>query len=1090
MKKGLIAVLVLLAALIAGALVAPGFVDWNRYKDRIAARLESEFGREVAIAGDLSLALLPAPALSAEGLSLAGPEGADEETVTIKSLRLRLAPSALLRGQLQVASLELVEPVLVVARPPATATAVRPPTGNAAAGEGVAVAFDSVVVEDGAIVYRRPDGEPERVTDIDLQLNGRLAGPLEFQGEASWRGQRFAVSGETGRFDRGSTTPLALTVALPVAEARAHFDGRWSRAPEATPLAGRLELTGTDLAAVAGALGVEVPAPLAREYRIRGQLRGEGRRIALDDVDLLVGQTEGSGALSVALGKVPRFDVALSFRSIDLDAGLAVAAAASPEAEGEAPQAAEAFALPTGFEATLDVAADAVVWRGAVLRQGVVQASLRDGVLTVDRVGAFGPGGSDLTAYGSLRPAEGVASFQVGFETAADNLRAVLDWLGVPVPDLPPDRLRKFAARGAANGTLAGFQVPEVEVWLDTTHLRGAANVQRGQRLAVGANVTLDNLNIDAYRPAPDVTAGAGDAAGGDGAADWGILGAVDANIRAQAERLTLAGHALRDVMVDGTVIQGDVTLREARVADVDGAGAVTLAGGVRGLAAGAPVFDDFTYSLRTDEPVRALRLLGLQPPPALAEMAPATFAGTLDGPLDELRLGSDNRLGPGSLAVSGQVRGLPGEPAFALDVEAAHPQAASVLRLFAPDYRPAGELGALSLAARIEGEAAAFSVANLALAVGEARLAGEGTVALDGRPSLTARLRGENLVLDPFLPARRAALLRPPPGVTPAAVGMPAPGAPWSAEPLPLAWLDAANAKLDISADVLALGRYRLIDPVATLALAEGVAEMRRLKASLFDGAFTLSGHVASDGAATARLTLANAEVQEALELVAGMDVVSGRLSAEAELATRGESSLAMANNLAGSGRIEVLEGVLEGIDLSQAALGLRRLDSPAGLLGVLRGSLFGGSTPFHELRGTFTAAEGVVTSDDLRLTADSGAGEMTAEINLPAWTLDANGSFALAEFPDAPPLGLRLQGPLDAPRRNLEVEALQAYLLSRGLSRLLAPGSQEEEAAAPEGEEEAPAGQEDTPPPSGEFEPEDIMRGLLDMLQRRQQQ
>ncbi len=1104
MKKVLIVVSVLVGLLLVGALAAPTFVDWNRYKDRIAARLEDQLGRQVSIAGDLSMTLLPAPALAADDLAVGGDGGNHGDRLSVKSLRLRLVPSALLQGRLQVASLVLVEPVLALSELPDPPRRAGDDAETGAGGDDrLGIAFDSLVVEDGTVVYGVAGEGVERVEDIDLTFRGDLSGPLAFDGEASWRGLRLQARGDTGRFQRGSV-PLALDVALPRASTRAVFEGRWSEGAEGAPLVGRLTVSGSDLAALATVAGLEAPQAAGRRFRVEGSLRGQGRRVALDDVSLLVGETEGSGAVSLALEAVPRADVALAFRSLDLDTALAAVAPPPAEGAGAPPSAPDdaGFALPSGFAATLDLSADAVVWRGAILRQGELQAALREGVLSVERFSAFGPGGSDITAYGEVRAADGVPAFEAEFETAADNLRAVLDWLGVAVPDLPPDRLRKFAAKGAVRGTPASLQIPEVELWLDTSHARAAANIQRGGRLAVGANISLDTLNLDAYRPPPAQTAeGEARAEAPLPGGDWALLTLMDANLRARVERLTVGGRTLRDVTLDGTLLDGDVTLREARAGDVEGVGAVALAGGVAGLAGGAPVFDELAFTVQTPDPARVLRLAGLEPPVDMAGLSPASLAATLDGPVDNLGISSENSLGAGRLAVTGTVQELPGPPSYRLEVSASHPDTAVVVGTVWPGYRPAGTPGAFDFSGRIAGDGEEVALGGVTLSAGEVRLRGEATVALAARPRIAATVRGGDLDLGPLLPADSTALrLRPPPGVIPAVLGgagagsgsapprlqpaqarpaAPPAGSPWSTTPLPIGWFDAADAEVTFSADSLAVGGHRLHNPVATLALAEATARVERLKADLFGGAFTLSAQLAGDGSAAAQATLVNAAVDEALELAPGIALVAGRLSAEAEVAGRGDSSFALVSSLSGTGRMEVLEGVVEGIDLAGTSRSLRRLDGVAGLLATVREGFFGGRTTFDELRGSFAINDGVVASDDVRLVSEAGTGGMNALIDLPAWSLDARGSFALAEFPEAPPLAIRLQGALDSPRRSIDIEQLQGYLISRGLTRLLPQRQEAEPAPAPE--------EQTGETPRDDFEPEDIMRGLLDMLEQR---
>jgi len=63
-----------LLALLVLAAITVELVSWNFLKPVITDRVEQATGREAAIAGDLSVSLLPRPRLSLEGLSLANPD--------------------------------------------------------------------------------------------------------------------------------------------------------------------------------------------------------------------------------------------------------------------------------------------------------------------------------------------------------------------------------------------------------------------------------------------------------------------------------------------------------------------------------------------------------------------------------------------------------------------------------------------------------------------------------------------------------------------------------------------------------------------------------------------------------------------------------------------------------------------------------------------------------------------------------------------------------------------------------------------------------------------------------------------------------
>ena len=66
---------------VAAALVGPGLIDWNAHKGLIAAEVRKATGRELAIDGDVHLAVLPAPALSADRVRLANVDGGSEPTM-------------------------------------------------------------------------------------------------------------------------------------------------------------------------------------------------------------------------------------------------------------------------------------------------------------------------------------------------------------------------------------------------------------------------------------------------------------------------------------------------------------------------------------------------------------------------------------------------------------------------------------------------------------------------------------------------------------------------------------------------------------------------------------------------------------------------------------------------------------------------------------------------------------------------------------------------------------------------------------------------------------------------------------------------
>ena len=101
MKKSLIAVAVLIAALVALAFIAPAFINWNDYKPEIAAQARAATGRELNIDGDISLRLLPMPIITVEALRFANLPGAvTPDMAVVESLEVQVALGPLVSGEI------------------------------------------------------------------------------------------------------------------------------------------------------------------------------------------------------------------------------------------------------------------------------------------------------------------------------------------------------------------------------------------------------------------------------------------------------------------------------------------------------------------------------------------------------------------------------------------------------------------------------------------------------------------------------------------------------------------------------------------------------------------------------------------------------------------------------------------------------------------------------------------------------------------------------------------------------------------------------------------------------------------------------
>jgi len=475
-KKFVIGMVAILALLVVAVLVGPSFVDWNTYKDRIAREVERQTGLRLDIGGDMSLALVPAPTLSAQSIGLAAPDDDFSAPLArIASLDVRVALFPLLRGDIQVENVALIEPVILLetladgrrswavmeaaGAPRDGADATAPPGGSGAAG--IDVRLDSIRVEDGRIVYRDlRSGQEEQLEDLDAEFAAEsLRGPFAADGAVTLRGLRTTFETAVGRLLDEGATSLSVILALAERDARARFSGALVRRGNEIVLNGRSELAAGDLAGLVRSLGGAraLPGVLATPFSFEGDLNFENQRLQLTALAIELADADVTGSAAVALERAVEVTLQLAANHVDLDdllAGTDAAKTRTPAEAGDgegsggeaagAPATAVGVDLPDDITAELDVAIENLVYRGQPVRELALVARLSNGELELTRASAQLPGAAAATLSGRLSESGGTPVFSGGLSARADNLRGLLDWLQVDVARVPADRLRRM----------------------------------------------------------------------------------------------------------------------------------------------------------------------------------------------------------------------------------------------------------------------------------------------------------------------------------------------------------------------------------------------------------------------------------------------------------------------------------------------------------------------------------------------------------------------------------------------------------------------------------------------------------------------
>jgi AsmA protein len=284
----------------------------------------------------------------------------------------------------------------------------------------------------------------------------------------------------------------------------------------------------------------------------------------------------------------------------------------------------------------------------------------------------------------------------------------------------------------------------------------------------------------------------------------------------------------------------------------------------------------------------------------------------------------------------------------------------ASVRQLLAWFGSPLGEgggFGAFRLDAQMAhaGEETALTDASIRLDAIDARGALSFINQENGRLRVNGALSSANVDLNTYLPA-------PPQG---AAAGGVEVDTAWSAAPLDLSGLRALDANIDLTLGALKFQRMSFTDVALGLRIANGAADARLTRISLYEGGGT-ARLIADGSGATARVAVEidarNIQAETLLRDAIGFDKIVGRGRLTASLVGQGASQAAIMRSLSGNAAFNFNDGQWKGVNLAQIA---RTVQSA--LTGAAAGE--SGATDFAELAATLQIAGGVAATQDMRM-------------------------------------------------------------------------------------------------------------------------
>ncbi len=364
MKRVFLFLILFILLALGGLIVAPGFMDWTPYKEKIQTQIKSLSGYELAVHGDLGLTLLPAPRFVVEDVRVVAPQkGRYKDLISLERLDVNIALMPLFHGEVVIDSIELVSPFVFLEIfeggkgnwvTPELETLLSQ-SGEKNNGKIVkSISLNTLSLQGGALhVFKNGMKVPLEFTDMDFDLSAQsLNGPFEAKGSLEAVGQDIALNIKAGALDKeAGLVTLNLEGALSEEGLKFSYDGLVGFS-KTFDLQGESAFMLSNLA--------DLPGLKSGKAALKGFVKASPEKISYKNAQITLGKQELSGALELSLSPL-KFVADLSApERFDMDQFLDVSSSSS--SKGGMVALPETLSLPVDVNADLKISAPGLIY--------------------------------------------------------------------------------------------------------------------------------------------------------------------------------------------------------------------------------------------------------------------------------------------------------------------------------------------------------------------------------------------------------------------------------------------------------------------------------------------------------------------------------------------------------------------------------------------------------------------------------------------------------------------------------------------------------------------------------------------------------
>lgn len=1090
MKRGLLIGTGIVVVLAGALLVAPSFVDWNKYKGRILAQLSEATGHQYDIAGPIDLAILPTPHVTIEGLSVKSPAAqAGAPLLTLNKAAVHVALFPLLSGHVKVTSVTLDKPVFDLGidkngKPtwmtPVLQAKQDQPKTKSDGGASDRVAIDAVRVTDGSIRFTdQRTGAVTLAEAIDFDVNAdSFYGPYDANGSLKYKGERIELEAKAGAITNGNdTVSVKLKASLPASDSVLSYSGTVQTvAPY--ELQGQTSVSTDNLSKLVSLATGTSPSGLGQKAKLEGLMTYAGDSVALRDAVLSFGDMAADGSIVLSgLRDSPlmTLDVALnSDKLVDLDA-LLPKPKANQLVDANGKKVAPGGYLPATLSLPKELRGKVTLGLAGLRYQGLrmddATVALLLGAKSID-----GEAKAKLPGKGTLDATFGLAYAKStpGASGAVTLSAPTLSYRAQAATAEPRALLSPFVAKDTlekAGGLLASRMDLDVKGRVTERSIIADAGAftlaetplsfsgEYTPKLNSGRDmVTLvasaDAVDADALtrRMQPERGQDAATSAP-KGKSDFAAMAKsvklpVDLDLGVSVARLRYQQNDYANVSVKARMIGNALSIANAGFQD-DAGNTLNLSGAVADVNALKGV--DLTASGSTPDADLLMKTLKIDSAALPDRLGAADAIAQFKGQADRLGFTANVKALRASVEASGALSNLLASPNVSdLTVRLRHPNYVELMRLFSPTFRSSVDIAKnLDVFATMQRTGDSYVFKDIRATVGPSTMTGEASFKpSDTTSDVTASLQFSTLPIDKLLGMQTAAASKGTVQATRSTSTMATGDARWSRNAINTDWMRKWNADIKATAGDASYGNWQFGNAVMAFTLKNGTLSVDKLNGDIYGGRVGLSGRMAAPEKARGpvsvdgNVSMENVSLESFVGAFAGSRLIQarGNISVKSAFKAAGISPAALIYDLNGNANADGSDIIFQGFDLAKLS---RTLAQPSSSMrenfsGMLDGTISGGQTRFDKLDGDFTISGGVINFDKMALTGTEANVNTTGNVNLPLWTVALESVIDVAEPQDAPNLTVAFKGPLDNPGQTFGKGALESYFIGRFGSKI----------------------------------------------------